>query len=229
MGLSPHLPPQSNCSEPPPSNSVPSIITSSMQVIYNVDEPLSRDATRDYTDYATSDEEGMQWDRARAVHAWCFLHVQLINRNEQLWYKLRWVDIDINLGLIFQTKRDRLWWPQVTWCTRFTLRVFDFLRGTLKYKVECFGVKSRFLNLDFSLTVELKPGHLDLDGHVTYFTLILASICSAIIGYISRCLESLLTTIFEVFATLALEINCWKLIRPNHCIPLPNQHFLTSS
>lgn len=60
MGLSPHLPPQSNCSEPPPSNSVPSIITSSMQVIYNVDEPLSRDATRDYTDYATSDEEGMQ-------------------------------------------------------------------------------------------------------------------------------------------------------------------------
>ncbi|KAL5255980.1 hypothetical protein ACHWQZ_G011255 [Mnemiopsis leidyi] len=61
IGVSPHLPPHSICSEPPSSNSA-SIITSSMQVIYNVEDSINREgsANRDYTDYASSDEEGLQ-------------------------------------------------------------------------------------------------------------------------------------------------------------------------
>lgn len=62
MGVAPpHIPPPSICSEPPPSksNSVPSIITSSMQVIYNVEEQQGSRGP-DYTDYATSDEDGLQ-------------------------------------------------------------------------------------------------------------------------------------------------------------------------
>ena len=102
MGVSPHLPPPTICSEPPSSNSA-SIITSSMQVIYNVDE-REGSAPRDYTDYASSDEEGLQWDRARAVRAWCILHVHLIHRTRTDVISC-WVDIEFNLGLTFQTKR----------------------------------------------------------------------------------------------------------------------------
>ena len=102
MGVSPHLPPPTICSEPPSSNSA-SIITSSMQVIYNVDE-REGSAPRDYTDYASSDEEVLQWDRARAVRAWCILHVHLIHRTRTDVISC-WVDIEFNLGLTFQTKR----------------------------------------------------------------------------------------------------------------------------